>query len=559
MKKIMKIPFNRIKQNHILIFLFFIIIITACLRFYQLGVNPPSLTWDEAAWGYNAYSLGIDGRDEFGRFLPHDYLESFGDFKPPMYAYLSVLPVKILGLNEFSTRFASAFFGVLTVLLTYFLVKQIFFRVRYGESYALLSALFLAISPWHIMLSRAAFEANVATFFIVCGVCLFLKAIQQNIWYLCFSAVFFSASFYTFNTPRVAVPLFVGVLAVILRKKLLQHKKQVLIALFIGALLLLPIAKFLVSPQASLRFKEVNIFSDVSVVKIANQEIANDNNSPFSKVIHNRRLLYGVDFLKHYLDEFNPNFLFISGDVNPKFSTQDTGELYIAYIPFLLLGILLLIKNKEGYWWLIFVWLLIGIIPAATARETPHALRTEIILPTIQILIAYGFVQLFFSGKYLQRKRFIKNTLLVVSIAFLLFNMTYFLHGYFVHYPKQFAREWQYGYKDMFSYLATIENNYDQVNMTDNLGRPYIYYLFYQKIGPMEFHDNSLVTRDPFGFVTVQRIGKYFFGKNTQDMAAKGKQNLFIDVPSNVPGHATKVKTFYLPNGEKTLVVYKIT
>ena len=100
--------------------LLLIIVTAAFLRFYQLGTNPPSLTWDEAAWGYNAYSIGIDGKDEFGRLLPHDYLESFGDFKPPMYVYLDAIPVKALGLNEFATRVPSALFGVLTVFFTYF-------------------------------------------------------------------------------------------------------------------------------------------------------------------------------------------------------------------------------------------------------------------------------------------------------------------------------------------------------------------------------------------------------------------------------------------------------
>src|SRR3989339_1391649 len=97
--------------NRKIILLYLIIALSIFLRFWQLGQNPPSLTWDEAAWGYNAYSLGIDGRDEFGRFLPIDYLESFGDFKPPVYAYLDIIPVKIFGLNEFAVRFASAFFG----------------------------------------------------------------------------------------------------------------------------------------------------------------------------------------------------------------------------------------------------------------------------------------------------------------------------------------------------------------------------------------------------------------------------------------------------------------
>ena len=173
-------------------FIVLILIVAFFLRFYQLGENPPSLTWDEAAWGYNAYSLGTDGKDEFGRFLPLDYIESFGDFKPPVYAYLDVIPVKILGLSEFAVRFPSALFGVLTVLIAYFLVKTLFHlrgvhphlakasggesatsEVSKAENIALLSAFLLAVSPWHIMLSRAAFEANVATFFIVLGVFLF--------------------------------------------------------------------------------------------------------------------------------------------------------------------------------------------------------------------------------------------------------------------------------------------------------------------------------------------------------------------------------------------------
>ena len=85
-----------------------ILILAVMLRFVGLSSNPPSLTWDEASWGYNAYSLGYDLSDEFGKFLPLTYLESFGDFKPPLYAYLDILPVKLFGLTEFAVRFPSA-------------------------------------------------------------------------------------------------------------------------------------------------------------------------------------------------------------------------------------------------------------------------------------------------------------------------------------------------------------------------------------------------------------------------------------------------------------------
>src|SRR3989344_919432 len=98
--------------NKKLIFLL-IVLLAFVLRFVSVWNNPPSLNWDETAFGYNAYSLGIDGRDEFGRFLPLDYLESFGDFKPPMYAYLDVIPIKLIGLNPLAVRLPSIILGTL--------------------------------------------------------------------------------------------------------------------------------------------------------------------------------------------------------------------------------------------------------------------------------------------------------------------------------------------------------------------------------------------------------------------------------------------------------------
>ena len=109
------------------ILLIFIFLLAFILRFWDLGSNPPSLDWDEASLGYNAYSLLKSGKDEYGTFLPLS-IRSFGDYKPPLYTYLTTIPVAIFGLNEFSTRFISAFFGTLTVLMGYYLVKELFPR-----------------------------------------------------------------------------------------------------------------------------------------------------------------------------------------------------------------------------------------------------------------------------------------------------------------------------------------------------------------------------------------------------------------------------------------------
>ena len=583
-------------------FIVLILIVAFFLRFYQLGENPPSLTWDEAAWGYNAYSLGTDGKDEFGRFLPLDYIESFGDFKPPVYAYLDVIPVKILGLSEFAVRFPSALFGVLTVLIAYFLVKTLFHlrgvhprfakasrgesatsEVSKAENIALLSAFLLAVSPWHIMLSRAAFEANVATFFIVLGVFLFLSAVNSVksrgavssppqgwkpidtpglgfLLLISFSVISFILSIYTFNTARVVAPILILVLAFGFRKELLKQKKETLLAIVLGIVLLLPVANFLTSPQASLRFREVNIFSDIGVIENANQQIENDDNAWWSKIIHNRRLIYGVSYLRHYLDNLNPDFLFIKGDGNPKFSTQTVGQMYLWELPFFIIGILYLIKRKEGYWWIVPTWLLIGIIPAGLARETPHALRIENSLPTFQIFTAYG---IFFVTQRISNFKFqILNLKLwkLFAICYLLFaisNFLYFFHDYLAHYPRMYSGEWQYGYKDSIEYVQSVQDNYSKIYATSDLGRPYIYYLFYTKTDPRLFRKNNVVKRDVFGFVNIERFGKYDFLNKKKKADNKNDKALFVQTPLNVPAKSKILKKFYLLNNSESLVAYE--
>ena len=538
--------------------LLLIILLAVFLRFWNLSSNPPSLTWDEAAWGYNAYSLGTDGRDEFGRFLPLDYIESFGDFKPPMYAYLDVLPIKIIGLNEFAVRLPSALLGALTVLVTYFLTKRIFWNSKEKELLALLSSFFLAISPWHIMLSRAAFEANVATFFLAGGVFLFLKGVQERKWYIVPAITFFVLSMYTFNTARIVAPLLVLFLGTAFRKQLIENKKQTLVAILIGILLILPTFRFLLSPQASLRFKEVNIFSDPGVITTANQQIENDNNAFWSKILHNRRLGYALSYLRHYFDNLSPSFLFIKGDGNPKFSTQDVGQMYLWDIPFFIMGAFLIFKKRTGFWWIIPGWLLIGIIPAATARETPHALRIEATLPTFQIITAVG------CAIFLTEISNIKNKILNIRIKYLalalcflllMINFLYYVRNYYVHYPYIYSGEWQYGYEESINYVKSVEKNYDNIYITNDLGRPYIYYLFYTKTDPKFFRENSIVKRDAFGFVTVEGFGRYKF-LNDSSQIEKGK-NLFIKTPINVSSQVNVKKTFYLLNKNPILIAYE--
>ena len=170
------------------------------LRFYQLGSNPPSLDWDEASLGYNAYSILKTGMDEYGNVLPLS-IRSFDDYKPPLYVYLTIPSIAVFGLSEFAIRFPSAFLGLLTVVVTYFFVRESFSEFGHGkrESIALFSMFFMAISPWSLQFSRAAFEGNIGLFFLVTGLYLFLVGIKNGKLLSCFTP---------FPKSRKKVPLF---------------------------------------------------------------------------------------------------------------------------------------------------------------------------------------------------------------------------------------------------------------------------------------------------------------------------------------------------------------
>ena len=536
-----------------LISLIVIVVIAFVLRFIYLDKNPPALSWDETAQGYNAYALGQTGTDEFGRSWPLNYLESFGDFKPVLNTYLTILPVKVFGLTEFATRFPSAFFGSLTVLLCFYLVIELFYRRQEKDILGLATAFILAVSPWHLLLSRGAYEANIGLFLVVLGGLFLLKGFHGHKLYFLGSVIPFALTFYTFNSTRAFIPFFLLAVFILYRQFIFSHLKLFLLFCLFFIVLLIPIIPHLLSPQANLRFREVNIFSNLKPIEQSNNWIKYDNNSLVAKIVHNRRVIFGLDYLTHYFDHFDLNYLFIHGDVNSKFSIQDTGQIYLINLPLFLIGLIVIFRKYRPESLLLFLWLLTGIIPAATARETPHALRTLQTLPVWHIIIAVGGYYLY----SLNLKPFFKKLMVSLYCLYLLFNIGSFLHNYFYHYPEEFAGSFQYGYHESMSHILTNYQNYDQFLITEGLGRPYIYVLFYSRYLPNEFLKTADIQRDVFGFVKVKSFAKYLFGSPPVIANIKDKKILVIALPGEVPPGKKIKKIIKNPRGDEALVIYE--
>ncbi len=156
------------------ILLIAILLVASFLRLWKLTEVPVSLFGDELDVGYHAYSILKTGKDYSGNLLPLHF-QSLAEWRTPLYLYSAVPTVAIYGISPLGVRLPAAFFGILGILGLYLLVKQI----SKNEKLALASAVFLAISPWHIQYSRAAFEVTMLLAFLLFGLYFFFRSFKR--------------------------------------------------------------------------------------------------------------------------------------------------------------------------------------------------------------------------------------------------------------------------------------------------------------------------------------------------------------------------------------------
>lgn len=272
------------------IILLVIVLVSVFLRVFMLSQTPNGFFSDEASSGYDAYSILSTGNDRYGNFLPLLF-RSLNDYIPPIFNYSLVPSILLFGLNEFGVRIMAAFFGVLTVVFTYFLTKRIF-----NEKTALFASLFLAISPWHIQFSRYGGPAITLPLFFIIGFYFLYRGLNER-GYLILSAIFFGLCFYTYATAKLFVPLFLIGFLIIYRAKILKKKREVLIGLILFLIIAAPMVYLSFFGEAQKRFNEVSIFSEYK--KSVNEPLT------IKEVAFHLK-----SFFKNYYQYFSLNYLF---------------------------------------------------------------------------------------------------------------------------------------------------------------------------------------------------------------------------------------------------------
>lgn len=535
--------------NKISITLVVIFILALSLRLIFVTQFPPSINWDEASLGYNAFSILKTGKDEWGRSWPVTF-EAFGDFKLPGYIYTLVPFVAIFGLNEWTVRLPSVIFGAISVIFLYLIV----FKLTQDKKWAILSALLLAISPWHFFLSRIALEANLAFSLFLIGFFFLVSGLKKNLYFLP-AALIFGLSVFTYNSARVFVPLFLSAFIILFWKQLKPNKTS-LTALAIIMVFLVSGFYLAVFQDSSARYFWVRILDEGAINFLEQSR----NNSPFSPLITNliyNRITYSVyHFGLNYLKHLSIQFLAISGGSNYQFSVQNMGLIYLAELPFLLFGFYRLLKKKVL--WIFLAWFLIAPVPSALTREAPHALRAIFMLGSIQVITAFGLIQ-FYSILY--KKKFIKNFTFALIGFLIAFNAFYYLKIYFKDYTAQYSEAWQYGYKQAVGKVLENYDQYPKIYFTKRYGEPHIFYLFFSKYDPQRYQTNpELLRYAKSNWRWVDRLDKIYFINDweMQQTLESAKNALVVSTPGNYPEKAEKLETIYFLDGSKAFEIVKL-
>lgn len=488
------------------------------LRFYNLSSIPPSLSHDEVAIGYNAYSILKTGKDEYGRKFPLLFT-SFDDFKLPGMVYITSISEAVFGLNEFSVRLPSALAGFLGVVVFYFLVKELSEenlkqsqdqQVTSGSNLLQVdgwklgisetAAFFLAISPWHVNFSRQSFESNAALFFLLLGT-YFLLRFTKNSRNLFLSAIFYAISIYFYYSVRLVLPFILLAFILSFRRQVVKNIRIVLLSFLLGLVLVLPILPYFFSSGGFSRINMVSVINDrlYQEKKDTYTKFIASNNDVIRRLAYNRRFSLFETAIQNYLRNFSPEYIFING-------TGPMGLLYIIEAPFFFLGIYWLFALKNSFKWIFIVWFFTANLAGGLTTDQPNALRTLLNAPIFSLFSAFGFLGVMGALKGRIRKIFLYASGFLLAVFFVRF-----IFLYFDYYPRVNSLHFGDGYKQMVSYISRNEAGYDKIFISGKYWRPYIFVLFYKKYSPFLYQEEG--TRNGFS--------KYYFGKADWDVGGE--------------------------------------
>jgi 4-amino-4-deoxy-L-arabinose transferase-like glycosyltransferase len=480
------------RRGWVLLGLGIVLVTSAALRLIWLGSIPAGLSHDETVKGYDAWSVLQTGRDQYGDWFPLVF-RGIGDQREALLPYLIVLSEAVLGPTDLAVRLPTALAGIALVGVLFLLGRELF-----GTRAGLIAAALLAVSPWHIQVSRLAFRAGLLPLTTALGLWLFLVALRRPRLMLPAGLVL-GLGLHTYLSARVFLPLLLVGVLVIYRDPLLRAADQGGRGWW-GGIWTRPATQLLVGfGSMALPLAVWGLLHPAEFVGHAAESAG--NGSPAWQV---------VDVLGRYLTYLGPRHLLTQGDPYPVPSTGRFGVLYWAVLPFAVIGLARLALRRRPGDLLVVWWLLIYPIPAALTRGAhPDWLRATCGIGVWELLSAVGAVAALDSATARWSASAVRVSVAALA-ALVIANAGWFLWDYSLRFPDRAAVAFNDGAAEAVRRLVEREPGYTRVVLPAGVPAVHDIYLFYARYDPRRLHREGLEdAAAPHDWADVRGFGAY--------------------------------------------------
>src|SRR3989344_2057733 len=270
--------------------------------------------------------------------------------------------------------------------------------------------------------------------------------------------------------------------------------------------------------------------------------------------------------LTRYLEQFNPEYLFLRGLDLTNQGPLGSGPLMSIQLPFILVGIYYIIKNRDIRHQRNFIlaWILIGMLPSGLTFEKFSPLRSIMVFTMLNILCAIGIWQVI-SWSRLKNLNIRLMGIVVITILFT-FNFLYFLHIYIVDFPNEKSQEIHYPFKQIAEFTLQYYDSVEQIvfdpkfgEIAPRIGTASHYYLaYYIKYPPVQFQKEYRLgnkSRETlFGKYSIRAVnwGEDRYLKNALIIASPWSLNISSIEKTKI------IKTFYFYNGSVAFYALKV-
>ncbi len=477
------------------------------LRVHQLSVIPASISYDELDHVVNGLAIRYTGKDFQGQ---HYFWELFPTHSQTYTAELSALwhaVIPFFSSNAMiGARLPNAVFGFLFALLLAIFAYQLF----KSKLISITTFCFTLISPWHILISRTAYEAPIALAWLLCSVVFFWQALASHSAknkkiFLLSSVLTMLASFYTYHGYKIIYPLIFVILFCWQKKTIFNNFsfKSILKFKFLSPLLIiigcwvLAFSLFYVRLSQGWygeRSSEISFLNTEELSAEVNKKRRDSLESQLKPFFINKGSLFLDGLIDNFFEAFDSRLLFVSGfDKSYNIALWEHGFFYIFQAPLILIGLCWLFKYKARDTFFVSIIILASLLPVLVHVGTSVSLRSNLFMPFLIILAAVGLSVLVW------KQYFMKVFVLSLLFLIMLISVLRFQHFYFIRFPIQTIDTAFFEERLMASYAFKLQQLNNPVSIaTDNpFNSARMYALFSDSITADTIADWQNLLHDP--------------------------------------------------------------